>query len=271
MKAIRNIIEIDEEKCNGCGQCVIACAESAIRIVDGKARLVSETYCDGLGACLGDCPVDAIRIVQREAEVFDEEATVAHVAELNAAGHPTMPSSEQIHDEWAHAKDHHGHCCPGAALRNFAPDPAEQAPDPAISLAVRSALFHWPVQMRLVPPSAPFLQGAHILAAADCVPVAHPAFHVELLPGKAVLLGCPKFEDPQYILDYYTRIFTEAHPRRITVAVMEVPCCSALPRLILAARERAGSLTPVDLAIVGARGDILDRHSLAPASGEVAS
>ena len=272
MKAIRNIIEIDEEKCNGCGKCVLACAEGAIQIIDGKAKLVSETYCDGLGACLGDCPVDAITIVQREAVVFDEAAAMAHVRKLEQAAAKTTPTPvpesggcpgsamRSFAPDPAPAHEHGG--CPGAAMRSYSSaPPAESAREDTVDRPVEfSALSHWPVQLRLVPPSAPFLAGADLLVAADCVPVAYPAFHRDFLSGRPILIACPKFEDPSFTLDRFVDIFTHARPRRITVTVMEVPCCSALPRTIIAARERAGSDTPLEMIVVSVRGDIISQR-----------
>ncbi len=274
MKSVRNIIEIDEEKCNGCGECVLACAEGAIQIIDGKAKLVSETYCDGLGACLGDCPVDALTIVQREVVEFDEAAAMAHVRKLEEAASKTTPipvpesggcpgsAMRSFAPDPAPAHEHGG--CPGSAMRNLSSAPAAGS---AQGVAADrpdefSALSHWPVQLRLVPPSAPFLAGADILVAADCVPVAYPAFHRDFLSGRPILISCPKFEDPSFTLDRFVDIFKHARPRKITVAVMEVPCCQALHRTIMAARKQAGSDTPVELVIVSVRGNIISQNIL---------
>ena len=182
MKIIRKIIEIDENLCNGCGECIINCAEGALQIVDGKARMLAEKYCDGLGACLGHCPTGALRIIEREAEDFDEEAVEELLSKKETAqAHPAAPVGG----------------CPSARLQTFAPATPCQAANAPIPLGstTGSALSHWPVQIRLVPPNAPFLKGADLLIAADCVPVAYPEFHRDLLSGKVVMLDCPKFDE----------------------------------------------------------------------------
>ncbi|MBW2017596.1 MAG: 4Fe-4S binding protein [Deltaproteobacteria bacterium] len=247
MKVKRKIIEIDEERCDGCGLCIPACAEGAIEIVDGKARVVSDKFCDGLGACLGECPNDALRIVEREADEFDEEAVEAH---LRSRGKTTPPELETLA------------CgCPSTQIRTFAsPGTCAEAnelsslPDSAVS-----ALTHWPVQIRLIPPTAPFLKGADLLVTADCVPVAYPAFHRDFLRGKIVMLGCPKFDDVEDYLERFTEIFRSAEIKSVTVLEMEVPCCSALPRIVEKAMEKAGKEIPVKEIIITSEGKILER------------
>ena len=194
MKIVRKIIEIDEEKCDGCGQCVIGCAEGALEIIDGKAKVTSDNLCDGLGACIGECPQGALEIVEREAEAFDEVAVEAHLERQQAAA-PAQPAGDTLP------------CgCPSAQLQSFAPQTACQkaneptdlkasAKSPAPTGEVPSALMHWPVQVRLIPPTAPFLKGADLLVVADCVPVAFPSLHQDFLQGRAVMVGCPKFDD----------------------------------------------------------------------------
>ena len=173
MKIRRKIIEIDESLCNGCGQCIVDCAESALRIVDGKARLVEDKYCDGLGACLKGCPTGALKIIERDAVDFDEEAV-----------------QELLRQQKAQGETPKKHGCPSATLQSFAPQtPCQQANRPAnLQNAGASALSHWPVQIRLVPPSAPFLKGADLLIAADCTPIAYAGFHQDLLSGRALIL-----------------------------------------------------------------------------------
>jgi Pyruvate/2-oxoacid:ferredoxin oxidoreductase delta subunit len=227
MGKMRKIIEIDEDLCNGCGQCVPSCAEGAIQIVDGKARLVAEKYCDGLGACLGECPMDALHVVEREVEEFEGPA-------------PAAPA----------------HCppsgCPSARLHSM---PRQSQPVEHSGEAV-SALTHWPVQIRLVPPSAPFLKDADLLVAADCVPVAYGAFHRDFLAGKVVMLGCPKFDDAALYLQRFTDIFNQSTPRSVTVAVMEVPCCQGLPSIVQQALTNSGKSIPVRKVIVSLDGQI---------------
>jgi Pyruvate/2-oxoacid:ferredoxin oxidoreductase delta subunit len=247
MNVKRKIIEIDDERCNGCGQCVLACAESAISIVDGKARLISDIYCDGLGACLGECPQDALKIVEREAPEFDEKAVEEH---LNA---------EELKQE-APAPAHTG--CPSAAVRQF--DRGRDAAEPAASEGLAaSALTNWPVQIRLVPPGAPFLKNADLLVTADCVPVAYPSFHRDFLQGRVVLLGCPKFDDAEAYIQKFAQIFKTANIKSVTVVVMEVPCCQGLPAIVKEGMDAAGKQVPIEKVVVSAEGGILKRTRLA--------
>ncbi|MBA2848631.1 4Fe-4S ferredoxin [Thermosulfuriphilus ammonigenes] len=238
-KRVRKIIEIDEELCDGCGQCVPACAEGAIEIVNGKARLVAEKYCDGLGACLGECPKGALRIVERPAEEFDEEAVKKYLEEKKKAQN----------------KD--GFTCPSARLQFYAQGaPAcETANIPRAQ--TNSALCHWPIQIRLVPPTAPFLKGARLLVAADCTPVAYPRLHEDFLQGRIILLGCPKFDDPQGYIEKFSQIFAQADIKDITALIMEVPCCGGLPVMIKKGMELAGKDIPLRVVTIGTRGAIL--------------
>ncbi len=250
MKNMRKIIRIDEEKCDGCGLCVPSCAEGAIRVVDGKARLVAERYCDGLGACLGECPRGALSIVESPADPFDEEAAKAHADEgrdaPGSAPDGQAPSGKTLP------------CgCPSTLMQTFAPQAACDKANSPVSRAAsgRSALTHWPVQIRLVPPTAPFLRGADLLVAADCTPVAYPSFHDDLLRGKVVLLGCPKFDDVQAYVDKFTAIFKTAGIRSVTAVVMEVPCCQGLPAILRKAMNQAGKEIPFEVVVVTARGE----------------
>jgi ferredoxin len=245
MKAVRKIIEIDEERCDGCGQCVLSCAEGAIQIIDGKARLVSESYCDGLGACLGECPQEALRIIERESEEFDPEAVERYLEERDQQ-HEQPPSPA------------HGGC-PSAQIRTFqvvCDQPAVPATE--AQPALTSALSHWPVQLRLVPANAPFLKSADLLVAADCVPVAYPNFHRDFVAGKVVLIGCPKFDNPVEYVQKFAEIFKTADVKRVTVVDMEVPCCSALTMIVKKGMETAGKNVPVEQITVSVRGEILD-------------
>ncbi|MEW6614973.1 MAG: 4Fe-4S binding protein [Thermodesulfobacteriota bacterium] len=249
MKVRRKIIEIDEEKCDGCGLCVPSCAEGAIQIVDGKARLSAEKYCDGLGACLGECPNDALRIVERDAEDFDEEAVEMHLKSKEAAhvsGEETMACG-----------------CPSALIQSFTPGKSCQDANTPVSHSNSvSALSHWPVQIKLVPPTAPFLKGANILVAADCTPFAYPDFHQDFIQGKVVMVGCPKFDDVQEYIERFADIFKIAEIKSITVVVMEVPCCQGLPLIIKRGMELAGKDIPIEQVVISARGEILNREKL---------
>ncbi len=248
MKTRRKIIEIDEDRCDGCGNCVIACAEGAIEIVDGKARVIGDQYCDGLGACIGECPQDALKIVERDAEAFDEAAVEAHLEKKAQAEGPGEGETLACG-------------CPSSQIRTFSSaDKAtcEGANKPASRpTAGRSALGHWPVQIRLVPPEAPFLSNADLVIAADCVPVAYPAFHADFLEGKAVMIGCPKFDDAEFYVDRLTRVFKTSGIRSITVVVMEVPCCSGMTGIIQKALDKSQADIPLKEVVVSPAGEIL--------------
>lgn len=265
----RKVIRIDESKCDGCGQCVLACAEGAIAIIDGKARLVSETYCDGLGACLAECPQGALTVEEREAEAFDEAAVREHLERLRqphapAPYHPAHPGPGAP----PHA---HGGGCPGAAVRDFR-SAAASSPccAPATTNAPTSALGHWPVQLHLVPPRAPFLQGADLLLAADCTAFAVGDFHERFLGDHALVIACPKLDDTGPYLEKLTRILAENGIRSLHVVQMEVPCCFGLERLARRALAAAGKPIPLQVTTVGIRGDLLhtvrERPTVAPAA-----
>jgi ferredoxin len=231
MALMRDIVKIDEEKCNGCGQCVPACAEGALQIIDGKAKLVSEVYCDGLGACLGVCPQDAITIEKREADAFDEAAVEEHTRQ-EAEG--PLPCG-----------------CPGSAMQSFAArEPADAGDAPP------SKLGHWPVQLRLVPPFAPFLKNADLVVCADCVAFAVPDFHDRYVAGRAVLVGCPKLDDLAYYREKLEAVFREATPASITVLRMEVPCCAGIANAAVAARNAVAADTPTEVHVVGVQGGV---------------
>ena len=246
----RKIIHIDEEKCTGCGQCVTACAEGAIEIRDGKARLVSDSYCDGLGACLGTCPQDAIVIEEREALEFDEEAVRNHLAEQEEAESNPLPCG-----------------CPGTAMRSLAGGgcpgsavssrPASGTPAPT-GPAGASQLGHWPVQLRLVPPGAPFLKGADILIAADCSAFALADVHRRYISGRAVLVGCPKLDDLDFYRGRLKDILAEAGPASITVLRMEVPCCAGIAHIAREARDEVAPEVPLEIHTIAIAGDKID-------------
>jgi len=236
---IRPIIRIDEEKCDGCGLCANECAEMAIRIVNGKAKLASDVYCDGLGACLSECPRGAIELIEREAEPFDEEAVRRR--RMSSAG-------EQSGEAPACG-------CPSARVMDIRPRSGRPA-RPGKGERIDSALSNWPVQIRLVPPSAPFLREADLLVAADCTAVAYPAFHKDFLEGRVVLVGCPKLDDQEQNIRKFAEIFAQADIRRITALVMEVPCCQGLPVLMRKAMSLAGRDIPMETVVITTRGEI---------------
>jgi len=246
VKELRKIIEIDEELCDGCGQCVPGCAEGALQIIDGKARVVADRYCDGLGACMGECPTGALKVVEREAERFDKEAVAAYLsAKEDDRGEITDPLP----------------CgCPSSTLRTFEPfAPCREANRPADigETGGASSLTHWPIQIRLVPATAPFLKGADLLVIADCTAVALPTLHRDLLKGKAVLMGCPKFDDVQDYIRRFADIFKTAGIRSVTTVVMEVPCCSGLPLIVKRGMEAAGRKIPLEEIVASTRGEIV--------------
>ncbi len=245
--AIREIIEIDEALCDGCGQCVPNCAEGALRIVDGKARLVAEKYCDGLGACLGECPTGALRIVRREADAFDEEAVERLLAE---------------HEDCSHVE-----ACPEGGVATLCHGLGEQTcacarPD---TDGTPSALHHWPVQLRLVPPDAPFLKNADILLLADCAALSVPALHQRYVPGKVVLMGCPKFDDAPFYVQRLRDILKGNEVSSLTVLEMEVPCCAALSRIAARSGALAGSDVPVTRIVAARTGQECLREVVNPA------
>ena len=231
---IRQMIQIDEEKCIGCGLCAKACKESAIAIVDGKARVIRDDFCDGLGNCLPACPVDAIRFVQREAVPYDEEAVRLH----------------KLHEE---AKKHPAAGCPGMRMRQMAAAPDEPLPDGRIP----SQLRQWPVQIRLVSPRAPWFAGADVLVAADCTAYAYGEFHRDFIRGRVVLVGCPKLDDADYA-ERLTEILLLNDIRSLTVTRMEVPCCGGLEHAAKQALKNSGRFIPWQVVTLSVDGRILE-------------
>lgn len=239
----RKIVSIDEEKCNGCGQCVIACAEGAIEIVDGKARLVSDVYCDGLGACLGECPEGAITIIEREALEFDEKATEEHLKKIRG------PKQTQRHTE------HQGHSCPGSLMRELKrPASSKEVP---VEITP-SELLNWPVQLKLVSPYAPYFKGADLLLVADCVPFALADFHSRFLKGKPVIIGCPKLDDAEFYINKLAEIIKNSSLNSLTVVHMEVPCCSGLVYIANEALEIAGADIQLDDVTISISGEVIE-------------
>lgn len=244
--AVRQIIEIDHELCDGCGDCVTACAEGAIQLIDNKATLVRDAYCDGLGACLGDCHAGAISVVEREAEGFDEEAVAAHLAET--VGRSPTPARMPV---LGSANPGSG-TCPGSQTQALNPAIEKKSGDAPVS-----QLSHWPVQLHLVPSNAPFLEGASLLLAADCVPVAAAGFHERFLHGHELAIACPKLDSNQGLyIDKLVSMIDNAGIRSIHVVVMEVPCCGGLVRLVQQAASRARSSIPVVCTVVATDGSI---------------
>lgn len=252
MKIMRKIIEIDEERCDGCGLCIPSCAEGALEIIDGKARVVGDKFCDGLGACLGECPNDALTIVEREADEFDEEAVeqlLAKKEQKQTETTDTLPCG-----------------CPSTNIQQIAPtvSPCERANVPQkiaeekIDWSGESSLSHWPIQIRLVPPNAPFLKNADLLVLADCSAVAFPTLHQDLLKGKVVLMGCPKFDEVDTYIHRFAEIFKTSDINSVTTVVMEVPCCSGLPTIVKKGMETAQKDVPLEEITISVRGKIIN-------------
>ncbi len=267
VRMTRKIVIIDEDKCDGCGLCIPNCAEGAIQIIDGKARLVGENLCDGLGHCLGTCPRGAIRVEQREAEAYDEAAVEAHRAALRnsaTASDPMAPSDPMT-------PDFPGACvamappacgCPGSRPRVVNGAPPEGRPEPAGKRTVPSELKHWPVQIALLPPEGAMWQDADVLIAADCVGFAMPDMHERLLKGKTVAVGCPKLDDLQLYVRKLTAVFIHNRVRSVTIAHMEVPCCNGIVTGVRQALQAAGRADiPVRDVTVGVAGTILRDQS----------
>jgi len=244
----RKIISIDEQLCNGCGLCVSACHEGALQLVDGKAKLVSDSYCDGLGACLPECPTGAIKIVEREADAFDEAAVAAkQVTEKHAAPPPVPAAPPPLA------------CgCPGKMAKTIARPAAPATPtagEPAAAPA--SALVNWPVQIKLVPVNAPYLKNAALLIAADCTAFAYPDIHRRFMTNKVTLIGCPKLDEGDYS-DKLTAILQANDIRSVTVLRMEVPCCAGIANATKQALIASGKMIPWHVVTISTDGAILE-------------
>jgi NAD-dependent dihydropyrimidine dehydrogenase PreA subunit len=236
----RKIVSIDEEKCNGCGMCIPNCAEGAIKVIDGKARLVDDRFCDGLGACLGHCPQDAITVIERDASEFDEQAVKKH---LNVIKRPEREPHSMPH------------ACPGSMAMDFRDERSERRAPAGASARQNSELRQWPVQLMLVSPEAPYFKNAELLVAADCVPFACPNFHSDFLAGKSLVIGCPKLDDAEFYIDKLTEMLKMNNIKGITLVNMEVPCCFGLQRIVEEAMQRSGKVLPVRQTVITIRGE----------------
>ncbi|MFC2145064.1 ATP-binding protein [Actinomycetota bacterium] len=285
--AEREIITIDEEKCNGCGSCVPGCPEGALQIIDDKARLISDLFCDGLGACIGDCPEDAISIIKREAEPYDEvrvmqnivkqgENTIkAHLEHLRDHGETGFlkqatdyleengidnPLEKEVIEKQGCAsgesEDKLPCGCPGSKVMDLRDDDKTDTADGDTGAKQRSELRQWPVQIHLVPVNAPYFDNAELLVAADCVPFANANFHRDLLKNKILLVGCPKLDDAGFYKNKITEILKENNIKSLTIAHMEVPCCFGLVKLVNEALADSGKDIPVDDITVKVNGEI---------------
>lgn len=233
---IRRIIQIDEEKCNGCGLCANACHEGAIDIIDGKAKLMREHYCDGLGDCLPSCPTGAITFVEREAPAYDEAAVLAGKKEKEAMN-----------------MKHEGGC-PGSKIREM--NRREQKSSSNSNVTIGSQLSNWPVQIKLAPIKAPYFEDAKLLIAADCTAYAYANFHQEFMKDKVTLIGCSKLDDVDYT-EKLTEIIKQNDIREVTIVRMEVPCCGGLEFMVKTALQNSGKFLPWHTVTIGIDGEIL--------------
>ena len=259
---LRRVIEINEEKCTGCGLCVDACHEGAIGLGDGKARLMRDDYCDGLGDCLPSCPVDAITFVEREAAAYDEAAVIASKMQAaQAAGHASMPAGG----------------CPGSMAKSIArpaapaasapvaaaPAQASASPFPApkggvsACVPVASQLSTWPIQIKLVPVGAPYFNGCDLLVAADCTAFAYGAFHEDFVKGTVCLIGCPKLDSIDYS-EKLGEIISNNDIKSVTVVRMEVPCCGGIELAVKKALQASGKFIPWQVVTISCDGRKLD-------------
>jgi len=280
MKTKRQIIKIDETKCDGCGNCVTGCHEGALQVIDGKARLISDLLCDGLGACIGECPQGAIKIEERAAEPYDEvkvmegmvkhgpNTTKAHLKHLKDHAQKAFlkqafdylekhaipnPLEEDMKKEHAHGG--HEPCgCPGGRtmdLRGQTESCGEDAP------AAKSQLRQWPVQLHLASPMAPYFQKADLVVAADCTAFAYGNFHNDFIKGKAIVIACPKLDDGQEIyLEKLQALIEDAGVNTLTVVTMEVPCCGGLLAMVKRAAAASKRKVPVKHVVIGIQGGI---------------
>ncbi len=246
---IRKVIEIDEEKCNGCGLCVDACHEGAIGLVDGKAKLLRDDYCDGLGDCLPACPEDAITFVEREAAPYDEAAVLAAKAAKTGAGAASGAPGQTLP------------CgCPGSSVRELKHDGAPAAApacSSAAEVSVATELQQWPVQIKLVPVNAPYFKNAHLLVAADCTAFAYGDFHRVFMRGKTTIVGCPKLDACDYT-EKLSNIIASNDIESVSVVRMEVPCCGGIEHAVMNAVKASGKNIPCSVTTLSLDGRILD-------------
>lgn len=240
---IRQIIHIDEEKCNGCGLCAEACHESAIAIIDGKAKLIRDDYCDGMGDCLPNCPTGAISFETREAAAYDEAAVEENKKRKQAI---MQESKVQL-----------PHSCPGSTMRQMNRQSAHNASENTAACESVSMLTNWPVQIKLAPIQAPYFNGAKLLIAADCTAYSYAAFHKDFIKGKITLIGCPKLDDIDYS-EKLTEIIRNNDISSVTIVRMEVPCCGGLEIAAKKAIQASGKFLPWQVVTISIDGNIIE-------------
>jgi len=249
---VRRIIEIDQEKCNGCGACAAACHEGAIGMVNGKATLLRDDYCDGLGDCLPTCPTGAITFVEREAAAYDEAAVKANMLAKKAAA---LKNSAPVTRSGCSGSAPLSMGCPGSQSRTL--DNAGGASAPVSANLPQSRLMQWPIQIKLLPLEAPFYQGARLLIAADCSAFSRADFHERFMKGRITMIGCPKLDEGDYA-EKLTEIIRRNDIREVTVVRMEVPCCGGIQRAVETALQNSGKFIPWQVITLGRDGTILD-------------
>ena len=248
MKKTRKIIEIDENKCNGCGLCILSCAEGALKLIDGKARLVGDILCDGIGACIGECPLGALTIVEREADAFNEDAVEHHL------------STKQPHGAVQSGPAMLACGCPSSSIMTLKTKTLNQEEN--LCAEMNSQLGHWPVKLQLLSPAAPFLKGSNMLLMADCCGVASPTLHNKLLKGRTVAIACPKLDDVEKHIGRLAEILAQATPKTLSVVHMEVPCCTGLVHAAIEALRRSGVNIPMKHIVIGRGGEILAEEAI---------
>lgn len=281
----RKIIEIDQEKCNGCGQCASSCPEGAIQMVEGKAQVVGEFLCDGLGACIGECPVGAIKIVEKEAEPYNElkviqnmiqkgeNVVLAHLKHLYDHGQTTWYNQaiNFLKEKGFNTENYKSHienkkeefCCSHATEKTISREKDEKDKEDLDNLKIPSMLSNWPVQLHLVNPNAPYFKNADLLIAADCTAFSYGNFHNQFLKGKILIIACPKLDNNKEIyIDKLTILFNEMDIKSITIAIMEVPCCHGLVQIVKEAILKSKKNFTFELVIISLHGKILSQKSV---------
>lgn len=277
----RKIIKIDEEKCDGCGVCVPECHEGALQVIDGKVRLISDLFCDGLGACIGHCPQDALKIEERDAEPYDETKVMNYIVK----GGPNVIKAHlehlRDHEEFEYLKEafiyleangihnpikdlktsppKHHQGCPGSASRVI-----EKKKDDIEETGKRqSQLTQWPIQLHLVPPTAPYYRNSDLLLAADCVAFSYGDFHKDFMKDKSLAIACPKLDTNKEIyVEKITSMIADANVKSITVVIMQVPCCGGLLQIAKQALANSGKNIPIEIVVIGINGDVLQKVAL---------
>lgn len=241
--ATRKIITINEELCNGCGNCITGCAEGALQMVNGKAKLVKETYCDGFGDCIGACPTGALKIVEKDAEEFDFDHTIRHVASLRGEeGVKAMKEAHKQHEAKLVPTQHsHGGGCPGSRMRTMQPlqQQSKAVSDSSMPTVMKSEISQWPLQLHLLPVKAPFFDNRELVILSTCSPVTSPDVHWRFIRGRSVAIACPKLDRTEGYVEKLAEIFVSNNIPRVIVLRMEVPCCGGLSAMVKMALEKA--------------------------------